>query len=893
MIVKRINKDNFKGKDINGLLSYIEHGEGDDKCLNFSYINSITNTDSELNALLGGNKKSMEAYEHLLISWQSHELPTPDQALEAVQITLKNIGCDNAQAKWALHQDTNNMHVHLVVVRKDLMNDLAVIRPAFIVNKLHKACAEIVHKQGWERITGQIYEYAEGVGAIEIKDRSQAIDKPRNNQKADDMEAHTGEESAKTKAQRMVAPMLKNAKDWQSLHAELVDNGLYMKRESGGFNLYGFDAPVKFSAINRDYSASKMEARLGKFELAQQQPAHQIAERVVVESPTTLAPDSEAKTYTPDPRYAEYSAAKFEYNNDRQAQVKAFRERQERERSELIKKAKDERSDLAKNYTYYKVSNPSISVTFNAFKSVLAAQQAQEKAELQERQRIEREQFFKNLPYFPRWKEWLQGMNIEQVKQQQQREFMYINGDQYKQPEPLDIRSFKYEAVGDSVYYRSQKDDPAFIDKGKEIAINSWRDESTRRASIQLSITKWGSFVVTGSDEYKLAMVKTAVEMGVASNLANPELQDVIKAEQERFNLEQERLKEMTKQQQAFEKYAKAVDADGYRVVAVKLGENGESRAFFFGDKDINGKPEAMSYDKVMRQIPRFAKWEADKGDNIYYAPVSADKHHILIDDMDKPKLDALIKDGFKPAVLIESSPGNYQAIITITKQSDDSRINSKVENRLIEQLNQKYGNAKLQGLLHPHRASAFHNLEFKHQRDDGSYPEVNLRNHEQRQCSVMTQLAIGMIADLQKDLVKQQAQQQLRTKANIVIRGSIDQAYHFFNNEVKKRFGDDQSKADVMVATRLGAMGFSQSEVANAIAANSPLVRSATEANKYKWDKYGDRAAQVAFISDAYIMLDYSKNYLKLWEKQLGWAAPEPTKKVEREQYYGQGMGR
>ena len=138
-----------------------------------------------------------------------------------------------------------------------------------------------------------------------------------------------------------------------------------------------------------------------------------------------------------------------------------------------------------------------------------------------------------------------------------------------------------------------------------------------------------------------------------------------------------------------------------------------------------------------------------------------------------------------------------------------------------------------------------------------------------------------------------QQTQQQLRTKANIVIRGSIDQAYHFFNNEVKKRFGDDQSKADVMVATRLGAMGFSQSEVANAIAANSPLVRPATEANKHKWDKYGDRAAQVAFISDAHIMLDYSKNYLKLWEKQLGWAAPEPTKKVEREQYYEQGMGR
>jgi hypothetical protein len=455
---------------------------------------------------------------------------------------------------------------------------------------------------------------------------------------------------------------------------------------------------------------------------------------------------------------------------------------------------------------------------------------------------------------------------------------MYINGDTYKQPEPLDIRSFKYEPVGDAVYYRSQKDDPAFIDKGKEIAINSWRDESTRRASIQLSITKWNEFVVTGSDDYKLAMVKTAVQMGVANKLVNPELQDAIKREQDIFNAEQERLKEMTKQQQEFEKYARAVDADGYRVVAIKLGDDGTSRAFFFGDKDSNGKPEAMPYDKVMRQIPRFEKWQNDKHENIYYVPVSADKHHVLIDDMDRAKLDRLIADGYKPSVLIESSTGNYQAIITIDKQSDNAIINARVENKLIEYFNKKYGDHKLTGPLHPHRAPSFLNLKSKHQRDDGSYPEVALRKHEQRQCELTKELAKGMIADIAKDIEKQQAHQQLRTKA------SIDQAYHFFDSEVKKRFGDDQSKADVMVAVRLGAMGFSQGEVANAIAINSPIVRPTSEANKHDWSKYGDRAASVAFNQEAHIMRDYSERYTNLWEKQLGWVVPEPKKQVVKD---------
>lgn len=890
MIIKRIDQASFSGRGFGNLLPYLEHGDSDtDKCLHYEYVNSVSQSDYEMTAILGGNVRNQEPYEHLMISWMEHEKPTIEQAKEAVEIVLKNIGCKNAQAKWALHQNTDNIHVHLVVVRKDLMNDMSIIKPAFIVNNLHKACAEIVHKQEWERIAGQVYDYADGVGAVEINDRSKTIGKPRINQKSQDYEAHTGAESAITKAQKMVSAILKNAKDWQSLHTELAENGLSIEARKGGLVLVGFDVPVKLSDINRAFSKSKLEKVLGNFEPI----AAQGGRRVVVKS-ADISIDSVREDYAPDRRYAEYQQAKFEYNNGRQAQVKSFRARQEHERSELIKKAKLERVDLAKDYKYVKFNKPEISVTFNAFKSVLAARQAQEKAELQAKQKAAREQFFRELPYFPRWQDWLTGVDVEPLRQQEC-DFMYIIGDSGNLALPLDIRAFKYEVVGDAVYYRNQKYDPAFIDKGKRIDVNSWRDEATRRASIQLSVTKWNMFNINGSDEYKEAMIKTAVAMGVANKIANRELQEVIKLEQAKFNLEQE-IKVMTKQQQEFDKYAKAVDADGYRVVAIKLDDSG-SRAFFFGDKDSTGKPEAMSYDKVMRQIPRFAKWETDKHDNIYYVPVSADRHHILIDDMDKAKLGTLIKDGFKPAVLIESSPNNFQAIITLDKQSDDQRINSRVENRLIEQLNQKYGDAKLQGPLHPHRAPAFHNLKAKHKGEDGSHPEVVLRKHEQRHCDKTKDIALAMIADIKEELFKQeQAQSDLRNKAKMVIRGSIDQAYYFFDGEVKKRFGDDQSKVDVMVATRLGAMGFSQSEVAGCIAINSPAVRPVSEANKHDWKKYGERASRVAFSEDAHVMRDYSERYQEYWQKQLGWVEsvrqpPKPKIGSKKDWDYGQSM--
>jgi hypothetical protein len=148
------------------------------------------------------------------------------------------------------------------------------------------------------------------------------------------------------------------------------------------------------------------------------------------------------------------------------------------------------------------------------------------------------------------------------------------------------------------------------------------------------------------------------------------------------------------------------------------------------------------------------------------------------------------------------------------------------------------------------------------------------------------------MIKDLSKDIEqKARAQEQLLSNARTVTGGSIDQAYHFFDAEIKKRFGDDQSKADVMVATRLGAMGFSESEVASAIAINSPLVRPSGEVNKYDWNKYGDRAARVAFNQDAHIMRDYAELYSKLWEKQLGWVVAEP-KTIENQTYSRPSFG-
>ena len=100
-----------------------------------------------------------------------------------------------------------------------------------------------------------------------------------------------------------------------------------------------------------------------------------------------------------------------------------------------------------------------------------------------------------------------------------------------------------------------------------------------------------------------------------------------------------------------------------------------------------------------MPEMLRFQK----RGENIYYTPLSDDRHHILIDDMTRDSLMRMQEDGFRPAVVLESSPGNYQCLLTIPKLGTE--FDRDVGNRITERLNREYGDKKLCGCIHPHRA--------------------------------------------------------------------------------------------------------------------------------------------------------------------------------------------
>ena len=183
-------------------------------------------------------------------------------------------------------------------------------------------------------------------------------------------------------------------------------------------------------------------------------------------------------------------------------------------------------------------------------------------------------------------------------------------------------------------------------------------------------------------------------------------------------------------QAKLFMEYAKAVNADRYRVTAIKMDTNGEKKVMIL-DKQ-NGESRGFTPEELLRRMPEIVNL-ARRGENIYYTPLSVQKHHILIDDVSPEKVMQLQKDGFKPAVFLESSPGNYQCILTFPEFH--GIFDRDIGNRLTVILNKRYGDPKLSRAVHPHRAPGFENRKPKHQREDGTFPRVSLSYAVRQEC--------------------------------------------------------------------------------------------------------------------------------------------------------------
>lgn len=100
---------------------------------------------------------------------------------------------------------------------------------------------------------------------------------------------------------------------------------------------------------------------------------------------------------------------------------------------------------------------------------------------------------------------------------------VFIIGRQSVPLAAVDVQGYDSIHAGDCIHYRKKNaDEIAFTDRGTHITVFDWRNEAVLLDALMVAQAKWGSFEVTGDDEFKARCVALAAKHNL--ELTNPEL---------------------------------------------------------------------------------------------------------------------------------------------------------------------------------------------------------------------------------------------------------------------------------------------------------------------------------------------------------------------------------
>jgi ribosomal protein S30 len=523
MIVKYIanpKTQSSKPSRIGSLLDYIvADGRADAQKAEYIGANGNFYSDSQqgqravMVALEMEATRSKDPVDHWLLSWKEGEQPTQAQCNEAVEILKRHLGMSSGHlAVFALHRNTENYHLHVVLNRVH-PDTLRVEDKGWCIDKAHKAIAEIIHAQGWEAERNARY-VADRSGQVT---RAGSVREPQPRSKARDHQNATGEKSCERIAQEKAAPILLNAQSWAQVHEGLAQVDMRYERKGSGAMLWVGDQPLKASCIGREFSRSRMEERLGEFQPDSRSNSMPLQPRTA----EPLCPDMPAN-------WAEYR--KTLVANRKQKEAAQVQQRMDHRASREMQSAefRKERSAL---YQGGKWSGNALNVA----RSLLAADHAKRKAELMERQKRERDSLRMR---FGRRKTFEQFL-VEQGEPQLAEQWRYrdsetpctaILGDSDEIPRKRDIRDFTAQVRQSAhsqlaeIHYSSLTDPSrvSFTDRGKRIDVWQAQDEAAVLAALQLAAQKWGTLTITGPDEFKQLCAQLAAQHGF--KISNPEL---------------------------------------------------------------------------------------------------------------------------------------------------------------------------------------------------------------------------------------------------------------------------------------------------------------------------------------------------------------------------------
>lgn len=466
-------------------------------------------------AIAGKCLKSPNPIAHWVLSWRQGEQPTNVQADEAAAILLDELGMLEHQCIYAVHRDTDVVHMHVVVnrVHSQLLK-VADPHNGFDELAAHRAVCRIEAAQGWEPTPNALYKMtARGpVLTRPIKGAPKAVSRGAVRE-----EIRTGEASAQRIVIERCAPAIEAAKSWDEVHAALAPLGARFEPKGSGAVMFVGDTAVKASTAGRACSFTALCKRLGEYTPA---PAHV---RPAVLEPVALQASRSWSSYAAQRRFAQ---------EHRRTELGALRVRHESERSGFFGDARKRRQALEAQDWKGKGRE------LNSARSLLAAEIARERAALVERQRLERSQLQRRLKPFPAYEQWLRenGRDAEAEAYRFRADAAVRAVDTAPErpaevPSVRDIRDYRGRITDAGVaYYRAGESRADFVDRGREVAIGA-SDEAAILAGLQLAQSKFGVIQLDGPARAVRRAALIAAQHGI--RLKNPELQEMWEQERE------------------------------------------------------------------------------------------------------------------------------------------------------------------------------------------------------------------------------------------------------------------------------------------------------------------------------------------------------------------------
>ncbi len=225
---------------------------------------------------------------HIEFSWQQGEHPTREQAAQAAAHVMRSVGMAEHQAVWAIHRDTDNDHVHLVINRVHPDTHRVQEVPHRDWLRLDKAMREIEAAQGWRHDNGpwiavqreEIGQKPEfGIVRMSRTERARRglLQDPdaRVSDKAQRAEQNIGTDAfqrwiAGSPARAIKATLNNPGATWATIHQTAAQYGCVIQPKGSGMIVTttlddGRVLAAKASQLGRWASKAELEKRLGPY----------------------------------------------------------------------------------------------------------------------------------------------------------------------------------------------------------------------------------------------------------------------------------------------------------------------------------------------------------------------------------------------------------------------------------------------------------------------------------------------------------------------------------------------------------------------------------------------------------------------------------------------------